>query len=158
MRYTVSGSLAALLALFFMGVAGCDNGPKSSKGFRLPDGDVAKGKAAFLELKCTKCHTVSGTDLPKPDGKVGPVALGGEVTRIRTYGQLVTMVINPSHSFAEGYPEKNVSENGTSKMPNFNATMTVQQMIDLVAFLQAHYKIKPPPDYEYPYPYGVSSR
>ena len=50
------------LALSTILTTGCIN-PRSSAGFRLPDGDVERGKAAFLELKCYTCHTVSGLDI-----------------------------------------------------------------------------------------------
>ena len=52
------------LAFFALSMAACDAGPKSSMGFRLPDGDIEKGKATFVELKCHLCHTVEGVELP----------------------------------------------------------------------------------------------
>ena len=59
---------------------------------------------------------------------------------MRSYGQLVTAVIHPSHDIAKGYDEAEVvSASGESLMSNFNETMTVQQLIDLVAFLQSTY-------------------
>lgn len=138
----------SLLAL----LAGCDVGPKSGKGFRLPDGDPLKGRAAFVALKCTTCHKVAGLDLPAPKEGIEVVTLGGEVRTVQTYGQLVTSVINPSHSLVKRHPPEAVSENGKSKMPVFNDTMTVSQLVDLVAFLQAQYKIEDPDYLYYPYP------
>lgn len=129
------------LAASFLGIAGCEPGPKSEKGFRLPDGDLGKGRKAFVAHKCHTCHTVAGADLPAPGGDVGPIALGGEVRRVRTYGELVTAIINPSHSLAKGHPAENIAKDGTSKMPVFNDAMTVTQLADLVAFLQAQYRI-----------------
>ena len=70
--------------------------------------------------------------------------LGGETYEIHTYGDLVTSIINPSHRIIRGYPKEVVEKDGKSRMLNFNSTMTVQQMIDLVAFLQSHYKFVPP--------------
>ena len=121
-------------------LAQCGSGPKSGRGFRLPDGDVERGKAAFLALKCYRCHTVDGVELPKPE-EMPPimVALGGEVVRVETYGELVTSIIHPSHRLAKGYPMDRIQSGGYSKMTNFNHQMTVRQMIDLVAFLQSHY-------------------
>lgn len=69
------------------------------------------------------------------------VILGGEVRKVRTYGQLVTAVINPSHDLATGYPKDLVQEEGASRMTDFNDVMTVQQLIDLVAFLQSRYEV-----------------
>jgi hypothetical protein len=74
------------------------------------------------------------------------VTLGGEVTRVKTYGELVTSIINPSHRLAQGYPTEEVSAAGESLMAlaYLNDVMTVQQLIDLVAFLQARYEVRPP--------------
>jgi sulfur-oxidizing protein SoxX len=136
------------LALILITVlaAACSN-PKSSAGFRLPDGDAERGKAVFLELKCHTCHTVQGTDIPLPSKEyayVRVVVLGGEVQRVKTYGELVTSIINPSHSLAPGYPKELITKDNQSAMTNFNDTMTVQQLTDLVAFLQSRYKLVPP--------------
>ena len=83
------------------------------------------------------------------------IGLGGEVTRIDTYGQLVTSIINPSHRLAKGHSAEDVTEGGTSKMKNYNDMLTVSQLIDLVAFLQSKYQLKPnePTPYDM-YQYG----
>lgn len=131
------------LGLLTMLTAACNN-PKSAAGFRLPDGDVQRGKAAFLELKCHTCHTVEKTEIPPPSkdySYVRVVVLGGEVRQVKTYGELVTSIINPSHSLAPGYPKELITKDNQSAMANFNDTMTVRQLIDLVAFLQSHYEL-----------------
>lgn len=135
-----------VLFLWMFFIAGC-SGPKSGAGFRLPDGDVERGKAAFLELKCSTCHTVAATEIPAPSkdfAYVRVVVLGGEVRQVKTYGALVTSIINPSHSLAPGYPKELITKNNESAMTNFNDTMTVRQLIDLVAFLQSRYHLIPP--------------
>ncbi len=78
------------------------------------------------------------------------VSLGGDVARISTYGELVTSIINPSHKLAGGYLPAVISTNGESKMTNDNDAMTVQQLIDLVAFLQSRSALKPQVPTEYP--------
>jgi mono/diheme cytochrome c family protein len=123
------------------------SGPKSGAGLRLPDGDVERGKVAFLELKCNTCHTVAGTEMASPSkdyAYVRVVVLGGEVRQVKTYGALVTSIINPSHSLAPGYPKDLISKDNQSVMANFNDKMTVRQLIDLVAFLQSRYEFVPP--------------
>lgn len=135
--------LRSVTALVLLGLAltGCDPGPKSAKGFRLPDGNAEKGKAAFVALQCHLCHKVDGVDLPPPAPAVkSPVLLGGEVARIKTYGELVTSVIHPSHRLSEQMKKDWAQESKLSPMPEFNDLMTVSQMIDIVAFLQARYK------------------
>ena len=72
------------------------------------------------------------------------VVLGGEVRQVKTYGALVTSIINPSHSLAPGYPKELITKDNQSAMANFNDTMTVRQLIDLVAFLQSRYEFVPP--------------
>ena len=132
--------------LLMLVTAAC-SGPKSGAGLRLPDGDVERGRAAFLELKCSTCHTVAGTEVPVPSkdyAYVRVVVLGGEVRQVKTYGALVTSIINPSHSLAPGYPKELITKGNQSAMTNFNDTMTVRQLIDLVAFLQSRYNFVPP--------------
>ena len=76
------------LALLAMLTISCVN-PRSSAGFRLPDGDVERGKAAFLELKCYTCHTVSGVDIGtrgKEYAYLRAVVLGGKTRQVKTYG------------------------------------------------------------------------
>ncbi len=149
MRHIIVTLIAGLCLI---GVCGCDSGPKSSKGFSLPDGDAKTGEAVFVELKCHACHTVSGIELPEIEREQS-IALGGQVARIKTYGELVTAIINPSHKLAKGYPPEEVAADGESKMENYNDAMTVTQLIDLVAFLQSRYELEPyqPTDY-YMYP------
>ena len=134
-------------------ISGCVN-EKSARGFRLPDGDPVQGQQNFLALGCHGCHQVEGADLPDPL-TVGPVRvkLGGQTTLLRTYGELVTSVINPSHRIAPGLPITEVTDGaGDSVMRNYNDVMTVQQLVDVVAFLQPLYEVVPP---EYVYPvYG----
>jgi len=132
-------------------LTGCATDPKSEKGFTLPDGDATRGQTVFIDLSCHECHTVSGVKLPELDEPAESIVrLGGEVGRIKTYGELVTSIINPSHKLATGYKREDIAEGGESKMTNYNSVMTVDQLIDLVAFLQSHYKLKPYEPSDYP--------
>lgn len=128
----IAGLLVATL------VSGCLPGPKSSEGFRLPDGDAKKGEQAFLDLKCNRCHTVEGVELPPP--RVFNLTLGGETTRVKTYGELVTSIINPSHVLSQQY-KKQMVDAKESPMLDLTKDMSVRQVIDLVAFLQPHYRL-----------------
>lgn len=132
--------LASVLAL-----GGCDEDrTMSERGFRLPDGNAQAGRETFLYMHCNQCHTIQGEELPTIPGFEPFVELGGSVTRVKTYGELVTAIINPSHKLANGYPEELVSVNGRSKMYNYNGFMTVQELTDIVMFLQPHYDVVPP--------------
>jgi hypothetical protein len=79
------------------------------------------------------------------------VELGGETTKVQTYGDLVTSIINPSHRLAKGYPVDQISENGNSKMEYYNEVMTVEELIDLVTFLKTKYQFKSYTETAYPY-------
>jgi len=138
-----------LLVAAAITLTACDTGPKSAKGFRLPDGDAQAGRQLFVQLECNSCHTIIGLELPEP-AEPGPVSvsLGGPVAKVKSYGQLVSSVINPSHKIVRRYPKDEVTRDGESLMPVYNETMTVQQLIDLVAFLQAQYRV-PVPQYSY---------
>ena len=142
-------SFSLCFALVGLLLAGCDN-LQSGRRLRLPTGSAENGKVAFLALNCTACHTVAGVELPKPTIKPEDVvALGGNVSRLRTVGDLLTSIIHPTRgtSFqarrADNTPVK-------VTMPTVNDVMTVSQLIDLVRFLQPRYsEIEPPIDWIY---------
>lgn len=124
-------------------LSACDTGSKSALGFSLPDGDVAKGQQNFVKLKCNDCHSVAGLDeLREGVEPVMTVSIGGKTSHIATYGQLVTSIINPSHKISTKYQPASEVGSGESTMPNYNDVLTVTEMIDLVAFLQAQYQLE----------------
>lgn len=120
--------------------------PESPFGFRLPDGDPSAGQKAFADLRCNACHEVSGVPVEYLEG-VAHVQLGGKTTYIKTYGELVTSIINPSHKIAPSQRESGATPEGTSLMSYayLNEVMTVQQLVDLAAFLQPTYEVVQPP-------------
>lgn len=132
---------------------GCVQRPESARGFRLPDGSPEMGLQAFKDLNCQACHDVQGVAAPAESAIDRRVALGGERTRVTTYGELVTSIINPSHELVPGYREEDVTEGGKSLMEaeNLNEVLTVRDLIDIVAFLQPLYRVRPP-EYD-PYAY-----
>lgn len=136
--FVMSGAVA--LAAFL--VSGCEPAAKSGRGFKLPEGSVESGKTAFVDLKCYTCHTVYGVDdIPKPvDTVTSPVFIGGQVAKVKSYGDLVTSIIHPSHQITSELRGRWEEESQISPMPEFNHLMTVKQMIDLTTFLQSHYK------------------
>ena len=138
-------AVLGLLSVVVVAAAGCDGErTMSERGFRLPDGDAQAGRETFLYMHCNQCHTIKGEELPPIPGFEPFVELGGPVTYVKTYGALVTAIINPSHELAKGYPEDVVAEDGRSRMYNYNGLMTVQELIDIVMFLQPYYDVVPP--------------
>lgn len=140
-----------LVVLGVLGLTACDTGPKGSVGFTLPDGDIEKGKANYIAFQCHACH--DSEQVPQMETEEPPVmsvTLGGETTRIKSYGELVTSVINPSHRVPRRSSADMADQSGQSKMVNFNDIMTVTQMIDLVAFMQSNYTLSPYANSNYP--------
>lgn len=123
---------------------------REAREFALPEGDIEEGKVTYKRLACNECHSI-----PNIDWKGGKdslkIDLGGEVSSLKTYGGLVTSVINPSHKVASFYNQKTATEGDLSKMKNYNEVMTVQELIDLVTFLQSEYQLVSPPTEYYPY-------
>jgi len=136
-----------LSGVFVLLLASCDLGPKSSYGFTLPEGDSAYGQQYFVEFRCIDCHVVPGLEdeLVAPEGidPIMVVALGGTTTRIATYGELVTSIINPSHKVSREYRLTPVVDEDQSMMRNYNSIMTVDELIDIVAFVQEQYVLQP---------------
>ena len=121
-------------------VAGCN---PDSRGFVLPEGNVERGAGAFRELECTQCHSVGDIAWSGEEGGIR-VALGGATTARRTYGELLTSVINPSHRISQAYLGDAVAVDGESRMRPYNELMTVQQLVDIVTFLETEYTLISP--------------
>jgi len=120
---------------------------KSSRGFELPDGDAVRGREAFVALRCSSCHEVAGLEdvLPRPIATPATgVKLGGLAMREPSDGELVTSIVNPSrHLYPAGETERITSGSG-SRMANLNESMTVQNLVDIVAFLHERYETATP--------------
>lgn len=145
----LNGSKVFVVATLLSVGAACNSGRYSSAGFQLPaDGNPERGRQAFVNLGCNSCHGVSGVDLPSPTAQPPvPVTLGGEVDKRLSDAYLVTSMIYPAYELAP-YPKDQITSGGVSRMPNYADTMTVRQMVDVVAFLQSNYVVRqPPPNY-----------
>jgi mono/diheme cytochrome c family protein len=111
--------------------------PKGWK-FTLPKGNPAKGREVFEKLECYSCHQVAGERFPAPSDTA---RLGPELASMAGH--------HPPEFFAESIvnPSAVVDDrawrgpDGSSKMPSYNDAITVQELIDLVAYLKA---LKPP--------------
>lgn len=132
-----SARVALVIAL--LAAAGCQSSRRSASGFRLPPGgDAERGQAVFLAFGCNSCHDVAGLDLPAASVRRSSlILLGGPVPVEPTDGRLVTAIIYPSLKPAW-------------HMPDYRDRMTVQQLADIVAFLQPHY-VRLPRLRPYPY-------
>jgi len=124
-------------------LAGCDVGTSSGRGLVLPPGDVASGEEAFVRLHCNDCHHIEGRKDLSVQKPIMTVTLGGPTTRISTYGELVTSIVNPSHKISRHYRKEPYARDGVSQMRNYNDLITVSELADLVAFVQGQYDLQP---------------
>ena len=139
MRYCAG--IAAVAVLTFV-CSGCDVRHSSSAFHLPPNGDVAKGKIAFVAQGCHNCHDVPGVELPAPSVQPAVfVTLGGETMRRPSDAYLVTSMIDPSYHIAP-YPLEQVTSGGKSRMPAYGPQLNIQQMCDIVAFLQSRYAVR----------------
>ena len=138
-----------LISLFIGIQFSCRN---QGQGFALPEGDAANGKVIFTELGCNNCHSIGSINWTGSSRDLH-ITLGGEVTSIKTYGELVTSIINPSHKVDAKHRLAGGGTRDSSKMIIYNDFMTVQELVDLVTFLKDQYRIKPPDTHYYPYAY-----
>ena len=140
----MSKSNAVAVVLSCALLTSCVPGPESPKGFSLPLGDKVRGEKVFAKYQCLACHTLAD----KEDDDLiyelqERVPLGGRVSNIVTYADLVTSIINPSHKISTRLQRDKVAEENKSKMQNFNDVMTVSELVDLVSFLQPKYQLQP---------------
>ncbi|MGD2132283.1 MAG: c-type cytochrome [Maricaulaceae bacterium] len=149
--FIITGAAIAAVVL-----AAC--GEMEGIGFALPPGDADAGRAVFVDMACADCHSVVGDEALRTGVTLGmDVPLGGPTSRIRTYGELVTSVINPSHRISEQYQTEEFTRDGESRMSlrYYNQVMTVDELIDVVTFLQSKYELveypsTPYSQYQYP--------
>ncbi|MBA6327664.1 c-type cytochrome [Colwellia sp. MB02u-6] len=153
MKYT----LLTLLIIMSLTLLSCSKGVDSPRGFSLPKGNIDSGKKVFLKFKCSACHTLNNIkDIGTAEAKVAKhptitITIGGNKTKIVTYAELVTSVINPSHKFASPSLPAAKAADGKSNMKIFNDVMTVTELIDLVSFLQPNYQLVPYQHTKYQY-------
>jgi len=105
--------------------------------FTLPKGDPARGRAAFEKFECFKCHEVRGETFPAPSDAQNA---GPELAQMSGHHPpefFAESIVNPRAVIDRGY----AAADGSSKMPSFNDSITVQEVVDLVAYLTA---LKPP--------------
>jgi sulfur-oxidizing protein SoxX len=140
-----SGVFVVLVVAVPALVAGCASG--ALFGFPIEQGDIAAGRQAFLDHRCHQCHSIADERLPPLAGADRPILeLGGPTTMVRSYADLTTSIINPSHAISERYRDEQLLLNTEipldSPMPRPNIdTMSVRQLIDIVAFLDSKYRL-----------------
>jgi hypothetical protein len=125
-------------------VAGCASA--TLFGFPAEQGDSVAGRQAFIDHRCHQCHSIADERLPPLAGADRPILeLGGPTSVVRSYADLTTSIINPNHAISERYRDQQLLKTeipveSPMPMPNLD-TMTVRQLIDIVAFLDSRYRV-----------------
>jgi sulfur-oxidizing protein SoxX len=147
MKLVLKRSCSALLCMGLLVLLTACSREQPVKGFVLPEGNVDNGKEVFIAFNCYRCHNVAGVELPERNFEPPfVVELGGEVLRVKDYGELLTAIVDPDHVISPKYKAslKQIGKNpDQSPMPYFGDMMTVTELTDLVEFLHAQYSRKP---------------
>ncbi|MFZ1057796.1 MAG: cytochrome c [Candidatus Rokuibacteriota bacterium] len=102
--------------------------------FAFATGDPVKGRKAFVDFECFSCHQVKGEKFPPgKKGDVGPELTGMGGRHPTDY--FLESVVNSNAVIVEG--PGFTGPDGLSKMPDYRDSMTVAQLIDLVAYLKS---------------------
>lgn len=134
---------ACLFAAFFLAAAVCAALAQVSTvpegwTFALPAGDPAAGEKVFRENKCASCHDVSGKGFERVErsGELAPTLTARTAAMPAEY--LANRFISTDRFLPHGaYKATYSRSDGSSRMGNYNESMTVQELIDLVAFIKS---------------------
>ena len=129
--------VAVLLAMASLAMAGeaPAHKPQVPPGwsFSFPDGNAKSGQTVFMRMECYSCHHIAipGEKLPAKPAGIGPDLTPAYARLPKDY---LAEAIIKAHTVvaAPGY----VMKDGLAGMGNYNHFLTVQELIDLVAFLK----------------------
>jgi len=97
--------------------------------FTLPKGDPKKGREVFVKYECPYCHEVRGEEFLFSGMDYGPeLSQMGPMHPLEFFAE---SIINPNAVVDKEYRDAN----GKSPMPSVNDKMTVQELIDVSAYL-----------------------
>jgi mono/diheme cytochrome c family protein len=104
--------------------------------FLVPPGDAVEGRKVFVSMECFACHDVKGEGFPPssrtPRGK-GPDLTG--MGRHHPPEYFAESILNPNRVIVDGAGY--VGPDGLSTMPTYADTMTLKQLVDVVAYLKS---------------------
>jgi mono/diheme cytochrome c family protein len=104
--------------------------------FLMPPGDAAEGRKVFVAMECFACHDVKGEDFPR-ESKT-PRGSGPELTAMGAHHPaeyFAESIVNPNRVIVEG--SGYLGPDGLSRMPSYGDTMTIKQLVDVVAYLKS---------------------
>jgi len=91
------------------------------------------GRHASQDLKCTTCHRVAGDDVGHHPTITGPAL--GSMQATQSADEIAGSIVDPSHVISA--KDGDWRETTLSKMGDYRDVMTVQQLIDIVAYLKS---------------------
>jgi mono/diheme cytochrome c family protein len=105
--------------------------------FAFPAGDPKAGRAVFAKLECYQCHTIRGEQFPQastqPSSSAGPELTGMGSHHPAEY--FAESILNPNAVIVTG--PGYTGPDGLSIMPDYRESLTVAELVDLVAFLKS---------------------
>jgi Cu/Ag efflux protein CusF len=96
--------------------------------FTMPKGDSAKGRTVFEKFECYYCHEVRSENFPSPNEYAPELSQMGPMHPVEFFAE---SIMNPDAVVPKSYRQLD----GTSPMTNFAAKMTVQELIDVSAYV-----------------------
>jgi hypothetical protein len=108
--------------------------------FTLPDGDPARGKQVFADAGCFQCHAMRGAGFPEAgaDRKPGPDLTGMGGRHSTEY--LAESILTPNAVILDG--PGYLGPDGLSIMPSYADSLSVRQLLDVVAYLPVTLTLK----------------
>jgi Cu/Ag efflux protein CusF len=97
--------------------------------FTLPKGDGVKGRRVFVKYECYYCHEVRGEDFVFAGVDSGPEL--SQMGPLHPLEYFAESIMNPSAVASAQYR----GADGKSAMPSYNEKMTVQELVDVSAYL-----------------------
>lgn len=101
--------------------------------FTLPAGDRVAGWEVYRKMTCYECHEVKGAGFPPTTEQKGP-----ELTAMGHHHPaeyFAEAILNPNSVIITG--PGHTGPDGLSIMPDYNDSLTVSQLVDLVAYLRS---------------------
>lgn len=96
--------------------------------FTMPKGDPAKGRTVFEKFECHYCHQVRGETFPEPVESAPELSQMGGSHPVEFFAE---SIMNPNAVVPKIYRDAD----GKSPMTNFTEKMTVQELVDVVAYV-----------------------
>lgn len=104
--------------------------------FTVPAGDANAGRGVFAKLECYKCHEIKGESFSRiapAAGDAGPALTGMGGHHPAEY--LAESILNPNAVIVTG--PGYTGADGLSIMPDYRDSLSVKDLIDLVAYLRS---------------------